>query len=382
MKATSLTDFISSEALSRLEAETDEIVRGLPGCVYTHEGLLRHEYDRLYSPSWIYVGNTHDIPNPGDAEPVSLFGQPVLLVRNLQGKVNAFHNACRHRGTRLVPTACSGLRSLVCPYHAWTYDLDGKLKSSPHFGGYQRSTTAGFDATEFGLQTLRLETFADWLFVNPDGNAQPLCLHLAALLSEIEAIDFSQLTHFLSLDFGEVPVNWKLMLENSLENYHVPQVHAETAGQHRLEDHFCIVRDHCIGTGINVAADHQASADAFQQGGPDSLNMSARYLALMPNFFLVTYAPDILLTHHRLPLSATNTRFKVNAYTTSGRTPDTGAIAHWRQLALKVQREDIAIQLEQQAGRASPVTHDGGVLSPVWEQSVRAFHRYLITNLK
>ena len=110
--------------------------------------------------------------------------------------------------------------------------------------------------------------------------------------------------------------------------------------------------------------------------------MSARYLALMPNFFLVTYAPDILLTHFRIPVSATSTTFKVSAYITSGRELDADAVEAWRRLALKVQHEDIHIQLEQQAGRGSPAGDDGGVISPVFEQSVRAFHRYLIKMLR
>lgn len=375
-----LKDLIGADSVNWLTDEASQPARGLPACAYTSEALLTHEYKRVFAPSWIYAGNAHEIPNPGDVLPIELFSQPILLLRDLDGTVRAFHNACRHRGTRLVCEKSKNLRSIVCPYHAWTYDLDGDLRSTPHFGGYQTITTPGFDPADHGLKSLRTDTFADWIFINPGANAPTLGDHLAPLLDEINNVDLSRLRHFLSLDFGEIAANWKLMLENSLENYHVPHVHAETAGQHRLEDHFSIIRGHCIGTGIDVESSHKRRAP--EQGAPQSLDMSARYLALMPNFFLVTYAPDILLTHFRLPLGATSTTFRVSAYTTSGREPDAEAVEVWRRLALKVQQEDLHIQLEQQAGRRSPAGNDGGVLSPVFEQSVRAFHRYMVKMLQ
>ena len=377
-----LKDLIGADAIGWLTDDSRQPARGLPSCAYTSEAMLTHEYLRVFAPSWIYVGNAHEIPNPGDVLPVEFFNQPILLIRGHDEKIRAFHNACRHRGTRLVRERSENLRSIVCPYHAWTYDLEGNLRAAPHFGGYQMTTAPGFDLASHGLKALQTETFADWVFVNPDANAVQLGEYLRPLLAEINRFDFSRLRHFLTLDFGDIAANWKLMLENSLENYHVAHVHSETAGQHRLQDHFSITREHCIGTGIDVEVPPHHQANTCIQGEPQTLNMSARYLALMPNFFLVTYAPDILITHFRIPVSATSTIFKVNAYTTSGRQLDAEAIESWRRLALKVQHEDIQIQLEQQAGRRSPASKDGGVISPAFEKSVRAFHRYLISLLR
>lgn len=378
MSSRDLETLFGEQTLAALLDDNRHPARGLPGQAYTNQTFFEIEYERLFAPSWIYVGHVHDIPGVGDIMPIDLFARPIILVRDSSDQVRVFHNVCRHRGTRLVRSPTEALRPIVCPYHAWTYGLDGALRSSPHFGGYQAPHPPGFDPRDMGLREIDAQVFGDWLFVNPDGQAGPLELHLKPLLEELDFVDFSQVRHFFSLDFGEVDANWKLMLENSLENYHIPHVHGETAGGHRLEDHFSIIREYCIGTGI----DPEESDTGSRTGGPERLDMSARYLALLPNFFVVTCAADILITHFRLPVSPVCTRFQVHAYTTSGQIPDKKAIDDWRQFALAVQQEDIFIQTEQQATRHSPATRDGGVLSPAWEQSVRAFHRYLLGKLQ
>ena len=109
--------------------------------------------------------------------------------------------------------------------------------------------------------------------------------------------------------------------------------------------------------------------------------MSARYLVMLPNFFLVTYAPDTLLVRVLLPLTTDRSFFQVHLYTTTGEIPSEKVIEDWRRLTIDVEEEDIAIHKEQQAGRASPVTSDGGVLSPVWEDTIHAFHEYLVEKL-
>ena len=234
---TSLSSIIGEEAVRWLQSSQTP-ARGLPGCAYTSDALTVLEFERLYTPTWVHVGHVHELAEPGDACPVSLFGRPLLLLRDPEGGVRAFHNVCRHRGTRLLDKACSGLRSLVCRYHGWSYHLDGRLKSAPHFGGYQELCSPGFDAAEFGLRSIRCEVFGDWVFINLSGVAPALEEYLQPLLAQVPQVNFAKLTHFLSLDFGAVPANWKLVLENSLENYHLPIVHARTAAKQPLKDHF------------------------------------------------------------------------------------------------------------------------------------------------
>ena len=373
-------DVIGEEAATRLTSPTRP-ARGLPGQAYSSQALLELEYERLYAPSWIYVGNAHEVPEPGDARSERILGLPILLLRDSHGEVRVFHNACRHRGTRLLNKPCSGLRSIVCPYHGWAYHLDGRLKASPNFGGHRQATPEGFDPADFGLKSLRCDVWGDWIFINPDGTAPPLQDYLKPLLAEVTAFSFDSLTPFLSLDFGEVPANWKLILENSLENYHVPIVHAKTAAKQPLEDHFSIISGACIGSGIDIAGagcNDASSADA----GPESLDMSARYIVLLPNLFLVTYAPDIVMTRMMLPLAPDKTTFRVYGYTTTGGRPPENVVEDWRRLTVEVEEEDIQIHREQQAGQMSPAMNEGSVLSPAWEQSVHAFHEYLVGKLR
>ena len=374
----SLEDVIGKDAVARLSAR-GALIHGLPGKAYTSQALLEREFERLFAPSWIYVGHLHEIPNPGDAQPVNLLGLPILVVRNAEGRIRALHNVCRHRGTRVISELCRGLKSLVCPYHGWTYDLDGALRASPNFAGHRQMTYPGFDAQQFGLKPMRCDVWGDWVFVNPSGDAPPLLEYLEPLLAEVEGFAFDKLTHMFTIDFGEIPANWKIILENSLENYHLSVVHPQTAALQPLEDHFSIINRHCIGSGIDIkrASDDAARVDA----GPDSLNMSARYLALLPNFFVVTYQPDVVMTRLLLPVDATRSVFQVRGYSTSAEPPSRQAVEAWRRLTETVEGEDVDIHVAQQAGRSSPVTADGGVLSPAWEESIRAFHEFLLERL-
>ena len=105
--------------------------RGLPGAAYVSQSFMELENTHLFSKSWVFVGFAHQLSNSGDVLPVSVGGQPIFILRNAENKITAFHNVCRHRNLQLVdkPTNCG--RLLRCPYHSWSYDLNGKLKNAP-----------------------------------------------------------------------------------------------------------------------------------------------------------------------------------------------------------------------------------------------------------
>src|SRR5262245_44270395 len=105
---------------------------GLPGAAFTSETFHALENERLFPRSWTAAGVASDIPNAGDALPVTVAGLPLVLVRDRDGQVRAFHNMCRHRGMRLVAEPCSGKSVLRCPWHSWTYALDGRLMATPN----------------------------------------------------------------------------------------------------------------------------------------------------------------------------------------------------------------------------------------------------------
>ena len=161
------------ETMLSWSSEQGSPARGLPAAAYTDEAFWKLECDTLLSQHWVSAGFAHELADPGDVVPVSVAGKPVLLLRNQQDEIAAFHNVCRHRCLKLIDQARNVGKRIRCPYHAWAYDLDGRLCASPHFGGFKRHRPDGFDPAEHGLQPVRVAVWHDWIFVNLGGNAPP-----------------------------------------------------------------------------------------------------------------------------------------------------------------------------------------------------------------
>ena len=371
---TAMGDAMSNVATTRRDVPAGDVVHGLPGRAYTDPAVLDAEYARVFAPSWCFVGFAHELGRPGDAVPVTVAGQPLVLVRNAEGRINALHNVCRHRGHTVVGAARRGLSALVCPYHAWTYDLDGRLRATPHFGGYRKPRVDGFDRAAHSLKPVRCGVWHDWVFVNLDGAAPPLEEHVAPLARRLNDLDLASLTPLAKLDLGSVKANWKFLVENFVEPYHVPVVHSHSASGQPLREHYMIDDGACFGCAIDVASE---SADTGRPVPADALDMSSLYLALFPNFILGHYAPDQLGVHLGLPEAPDRTRQWRVIYHLGDGVPDAAAVEKLAALWRRVHAEDHAVVERLQAGRASPVMDDGGVLSPHWETSVRRFHLLL-----
>ena len=346
------------------------IAYGLPADAYTASDHLEREYRQVFARHWTFVGFAHDAAEPGDAYPTRVAGQPILVARGEDGRLRAFHNVCRHRGHILLGERCRGARSLVCPYHGWTYAMDGALRRAPHFGGYRRLPD-GFRPEEFGLKPVRCGVWHDWVFVNPDENAPDLEACVATMLPHLDGTDLSRATVVSKLDMGVVRANWKLLIENFVEPYHVPVVHRESAGGQPLRDHFMIVDGECFGCGVDVSA----TAD----GAPgERLDMSTRYLTLFPNFVFAWYQPDQLGVHLNLPLAPDRTHQWRVIYHLGDEPLDPAYAQRLCSLWRQVHREDHDIVEDLQEGRTSRAMDDGGLLSPHWETSIRRFHELLI----
>jgi phenylpropionate dioxygenase-like ring-hydroxylating dioxygenase large terminal subunit len=200
-----------------LEAET------LPVWCYTEEAFHRLEVERIFMKAWNFVGRADLMPNSGDYLATDVAGIPVLLVRDRAGTVRAFANSCRHRGTLLLAGE-GNCRAIVCPYHSWAFDLDGALVSA---AGMEE--TAGFDKKDHALVPLRLESWADFLFVNFDAGAESLADYLGDLPDHIGSYNFPDLVT-TRRKVWDVACNWKVYLENQRESYHIPTVHRESLG--------------------------------------------------------------------------------------------------------------------------------------------------------
>ncbi len=369
----SLDNILGSGALERLE-DGAGLIHGLPRGAYTSEAFLALERERVFAPNWTFVEFAHALAEPGDVRPLSVAGLPILLLRDHEGVVRAFHNVCRHRGHLVVEAPGRGKRFLTCPYHAWRYGLDGALQATPHFAGYRQADPAGFSRERFGLVPLRAAVWQDWIFVNLDGAAPPLEDYVAPLAAELDGVDLARMTPLAVLDFGAVEANWKFLVENFVEPYHVPFVHPKSAGGQPLGDHYTFENGNCFGCAVDVA--EQAAGKRS-----DALDVSARYLALFPNFILGHYAPDELGVHINLPEGAARTRQRRVIYHLGAAMPDDATIEAKKNLWGRVHREDHAIVEGLQRGRASPVLEDGGLLSPHWETSVHHFHKLIAAAL-
>ena len=361
-------------AATQIERNTGGVMHGLPRGAYTERAVLAAEYARVLAPSWCFVGFAHELANPGDARPVIAAGQPIVLLRNAAGEMRAFHNVCRHRGHIVVGAPCQGLTALICPYHAWTYDLDGRLQATPHFGGYRKPHVAGFDRAAHGLAPVRCAVWHDWIFVNLDGTAPPIEDHLAPLVRLLGDIDLGTMTPLVKLDLGTVKANWKFLVENFVEPYHVPVVHAQSAAGQPLREHYMIDGGTCFGCAIDVNAER---AENRRPPLANALDMSSLYLALYPNFVFGHYAPDQIGVHLNVPEAPDRTHQWRVIYHLGDDPPGADEIDELATLWRRVHGEDHGIVERLQAGRASPVMDDGGLLSPAWETSIGRFHKLL-----
>ncbi len=342
-----------------------EVMRGLPREAYLSDEFMRRENERLFARRWVFAAFAHELAEPGDLQPVTVGGQPLVLIRGRDGVLRGFHNACAHRGAKLFNEPACAKRTLTCPYHAWTYDLEGKLLAAPNFGGW-RQDVRGFDKSAHGLKPVSLGIFHDWVFVNIDGEAEPFEAFLRPLKEALEGTDFGRLRPVARIDLGVVEANWKFLMENFIEPYHVPVVHHSTTEQ-PLDDHYPIVNGACIGSAVDIPAD--------RVGRAGTLAVSSRYLTLFPTFVLGVYVPDEVGVHLNIPLSPGRTQQYRVIYQMAGEPWNEAKIAAQRRLWYDVHKEDHAMVERLQAGRASTATATGGVLSPCWETSLYEFQR-------
>ncbi len=353
------------------------IKRGLPRAAYTDPAFFDLEMRTVFARTWVFVGFTHEIASPGDLWPARAGAAPVLLVRGHDNDVRAFHNVCRHRGSKLVDRPCNAKLRIVCPYHAWSYGLDGSLKTPSNFGGPGVHGAEGFEPAKHGLVPIRCTVWHDWILVNLDGKAPPFEDYVRPLEAKLRHIDFEALKPIIHIDSGVLDANWKFPLENYIEPYHVPVVHPETAAGQPLADHYVLPRDgFLVGCGIDrrgAAGDRDVRRAVF-------LDFSAHYLLLFPNFALFVYYGDEtqVTIMHNTPLAADRNHQRRVIYQMGGVPPSPAMLAEWIKLNEDVVAEDWAMLRRLQEGRASPVLDDGGVLSPVWETADHDFESLVI----
>jgi Rieske 2Fe-2S family protein len=299
---------LPADAVGRVITPEFGAARTLPAEAYRSEPVLAWERRHLFSAGWVCIGRSEDVAGRGDQRAVRVGGEGVVLARDGQGELHAFHNACRHRGHELLRDGeCRTRRSIGCPYHGWVYNLDGTLRQASRF-----SDIPGFDIADLPLQEIRTREWHGWVFVNLSGDARPLEDWLGNLDEYISPWEPERLRVAARHEYV-VQANWKLVVENFLECYHCPSIHPELCRVSPPESAEAF--DH-TGIWIGGPMELRDAAETMSLDGrsggirirglDDAQARHVHYFAVFPNI-LISPHPDYVMTHRLQPLSPLET---------------------------------------------------------------------------
>lgn len=194
----------------------------IPASYYQSTDVYQRETDAIFHKCWWYAGHISQLANTGDYLTTAIHEQNIFIVRDRSNELRAFYNVCQHRGHELLEGS-GHVNLIVCPYHAWSYDLDGSLK-----GARNTEHMEGFKKCNFALKTVRVEVFCGLVFINLDPNALPLAEQASGLEKEIrEYCPSVDTLAFAQRDDYRVASNWKVMIDNFLECYHCHTAHRD-----------------------------------------------------------------------------------------------------------------------------------------------------------
>jgi phenylpropionate dioxygenase-like ring-hydroxylating dioxygenase large terminal subunit len=217
---------MNSVSAATLEHDTDAgLPHALPAWVYDHPEMTRLEHERIFMPSWQIVCHVNSIPKTGDYETFDLGRESVVVLRDRDGAIRAFHNVCRHRGARLLDGAGNCPATITCPYHGWTYRHDGGLIATP-----VRDSFPGLDRAEHGLRSVRTDIAFGFVFICLAADAgsalpQPVSKMWGKLGEELAPYRCEEMVPLGSISSDVWNVDWKIAMDNYLESYHVPIGH-------------------------------------------------------------------------------------------------------------------------------------------------------------
>jgi len=334
----------------------------IPARWYLDPQLLDLERDAVFARTWQPMGHTREVAEPGSYVAAEIAGEPVVVARAKDGVLRAFSNVCRHRAS-IIAEGSGKAAALRCPYHAWTYGLDGQLLGCPEFEG-----VLDFEKSAVRLPQFRVETWGPYVFVNQDAQAPPLAEIFGAIPGEVaqlgcpaDRLEFSERRDYI------IACNWKVYVDNYLEGYHLPAAHPSLFREldyanYRVETH------RYYSSQIAPIRPPGANQDNRRYA---SDGLSALYYWIFPNFMLNVY-PDNLSANIIVPLGPdrTLTIFEWFSY------PGTAVKRETIAFSDEIQQEDIRICEQVQKGLHSR-TYNTGRFSVKRENGVHHFHLLL-----
>ena len=342
----------------------------IPSSWYTDPGVADREARTVFSRTWQMIGRADQLREPGQYVTATVAGEPVVAVRGNDGRLRAFFNVCRHHAAEVMTERCGKTHLLRCPYHGWTYSLEGQLKGTPDFAGVR-----DFDKETNGLPPVDAEIWENWAFVRltPGGPGleESLGDDLVARCRDLELGRFQwvQRRHY------QFECNWKVFVDNYLDGgYHVPHLHKGLDsvldyGRYTIENG----ARYCLQKSPVVSAGAEAATGAVRRGE------WAFYYWIHPNF-MINWYEGVMDTNLVLPVSVDRTEVIFDFYFA-----DVSDAARARNLASidvgqRIQDEDTAICKSVQKGLRSRA-YRAGRLSVRREAGEHLFHRLLAADL-
>lgn len=221
---------------SHLARETAKDGRSaLDAYFYKSDYVYHRELGSILFKSWIYAAHVSQVPRPGDYVLLEIGGDSIIITRTQAGDIRAHANTCRHRGARVCQDGAGNTSAFVCPYHAWTYNLDGSLRAARHMDG-----VAGFDKQHHALRAINVTVYMGLIFVNGDLSAARFTPALEHVAEALGAYDLEHAKIARQKTY-RIDANWKFCLENYLECYHCAPAHKAYARMHTLQDSYANV---------------------------------------------------------------------------------------------------------------------------------------------
>ncbi len=360
---------------------------GMQNAVYDDPILFEYERDNVLGKTWAGLLFSSELPKNGFAKPVDFMGLPIAVMRNREGELKVFHNVCSHRGMILLREETEVEGMVRCPYHSWTYDLNGNLKGTPHIGGVGKHSAEGFVCEKHGLRKISSAVWNGIVFINLSADAPAFSDFIAPLVERWEAFTgsggFEKVAVANTGSSMELTVecNWKLAVENYCEAYHLPWVHPSLNTYSPLDQHYnLIVNDDMSGQGsynYNLSDVAGTSLPQFSDWPEDKIR-HAEYISLYPNVLLGVQA-DHVFSVILQPQANNRTIEKLElAYVGQEATGDryeacrSAVLESWKV----VFGEDVFAVEGMQRGRKSPA-FKGGVFSPVLDGPTHHFHQWV-----
>ncbi|MFD8077621.1 aromatic ring-hydroxylating dioxygenase subunit alpha [Streptomyces sp. NPDC059718] len=360
----------------------DSLIATLPGSYYTDPGIFAQEQERIFEAMWFCVARSSELGRPGAFRTVDVGRESILVTRSRDHAVRAFYNVCRHRGARLLTEEGGEVRrAFQCPYHAWTYDLDGRLVAAPNL-----TKMPDVGRTEYGLVPVHVREWLGYVWVclaeDPPSFEEQVVGEVVARLGDVESLERYGIE---DLRVGrrivyDVRANWKLIVENFMECYHCATIHPELT---EVLPEFAggYAAQYYVGHGAEFGAD----IEGFTVDGSPGLDripgvsaaQDRRYYAITikPQVF-VNLVPDHVIFHRMYPVAADRTVVEcdwlyLEEVVTAGR--DVGRSV---ELFDRVNRQDFEACERCQPAMGSRLYAKGGVLVPS-EHHIAGFHDWV-----